>query len=78
MHKESVIQEALKLSEKDRLDVAEALYQSLDLPVDPDADLAWSEEIARRVADIDQGRATLLSWEEARRQIVGNQDAPAD
>jgi putative addiction module component (TIGR02574 family) len=75
--KQSVIAEALRLSEADRLEVAEAVYESLAGPADPDAAELWDTEIARRVADVDAGRATLVPWSEARRRIAGDDDGGA-
>lgn len=75
--KQNVIVDALRLSEAERLEVAEAVYESLDGPPDPGADQAWSAEIARRVTDLDAGRAKLVPWSEARRQIAGDDDAAA-
>ena len=72
--KQNVIAEALRLSEPERLEVAEAVYQSLEGPPDPDAAQAWSAEIERRVQDIDAGRVRLVPWSEARRQIAGDDD----
>ena len=70
--KQNVIAEALRLSEAERLEVAEAVCESLEGPADADA--AWSAEIQRRVAEIDAGRVKLVPWSEARRQIAGDDD----
>ena len=75
--KQNVIEQALRLSEAERLEVAEAVYESLEGPADPGAEQAWSAEIQRRVEDIDAGRVKLVPWTEARRQIAGDDDASA-
>jgi putative addiction module component (TIGR02574 family) len=75
--KQNVIEQALRLSEAERLEVLEAVYESLEGPADPDAEQAWSAEIQRRVEDIDAGRVKLVPWTEARRQIAGDDDASA-
>ena len=69
--KQTLITEALQLSEAERIELAEALYESVEGPADPDAAEAWSEEIARRLSEIDAGRARLVPWDQARRQIRG-------
>lgn len=69
--KQSVIDEAMKLPEEDRLEIAQTLYESVEGPADPEAQELWSREIERRLREIDAGRATLVPWEEARRQILG-------
>jgi len=73
--KQNVIAKVLQLSEAERLEVAEAVYESLEGPADAGAAEAWSVEIQRRIAEIDSGRVTLIPWSEARRQIAGDDDA---
>ncbi len=75
--KQNVIAEALRLSEAERLEVAEAVYESLAGPRDPGADAAWDKEIAQRLNEIDAGQVKLVPWNEARRQIAGDDDAAA-
>jgi putative addiction module component (TIGR02574 family) len=70
--KQSVIAEVLRLSEAERLEVAEAVYESLEGPADAGAEQAWAQELARRMADIDSGRVKLIPWSEARPQIAGD------
>jgi putative addiction module component (TIGR02574 family) len=44
----------------------------LDNPAaaDPKAvEAAWSEEIARRIEDLDSGKAKTIPWEEVRQRI---------
>jgi putative addiction module component (TIGR02574 family) len=73
--KQNVIAEPLRLSEAERLEVAEAVYDSLEGPPDADAEPAWSDEIAQRIADVDAGRVTLVPWSAARRRIAAGGDA---
>jgi putative addiction module component (TIGR02574 family) len=72
--KEQVIAAALKLSEAERLEVAERLYESLDGLGDPASDEAWAKEIERRLKMVDEGKTQLMSWEEARKRIVEGGD----
>lgn len=73
--KQNVIEQALRLTEAERLEVAEAVYQSLEGPADAGAEQAWSTEIQKRIADLDAGRVKLVPWSQARRQIAGDDDA---
>ncbi|MDZ4858231.1 MAG: addiction module protein [Candidatus Hydrogenedentes bacterium] len=66
-----ILQEALKLPAEARAALATSLLDSLDEIIDEDAEQAWDVEIARRIREIDEGRATLVPWSEARRQIIG-------
>lgn len=68
---QNVIAEALRLPENERLEVTEALYESLEGPADPGADAAWAAEIDRRLKQIDSGQAKFSPWDEARRRIAG-------
>lgn len=70
--KDSVIEAALKLSEEERLEVAERMYESMGR--DADYDQGWDAEIQRRIKSIEDGTAKLVPWEEARRRIVGEDE----
>jgi len=63
------MQKALSLSEEERADLACSLIDSLDATVDEGAQNTWEHEIARRVADLDSGRAKTVSWGEVRERI---------
>jgi putative addiction module component (TIGR02574 family) len=64
-----LLQKALALSEEERTALVRSLIESLDEAADQGAERAWDEEISRRIADLDSGRATTVSWEEVRRRI---------
>lgn len=63
-----LLKHALTLSEKERAELASSLIDSLDPTVDPDAELAWQEEIARRLEEIETGKVETIPWEEVRRK----------
>ena len=42
---------------------------SLDHVVDADAETAWAEEIERRVADLESGKAKTVPWENVQGRI---------
>ena len=65
---------ALELSDEDRATLAARLIDSLDRQVDEEAPGAWDREIARRVAEMDQGTVDAVPWPEARRRIRGGSD----
>lgn len=79
MTKQSVIIEALKLAEGERLEVVEALYESLEHPADAAAEQEWADEIATRLRQIDSGQVTLIDWAQVKSQLEkpGN-DATTD
>ena len=64
-----LLQKALSLSEEERAELAGSLIESLDATVDEAADAAWNQEIARRINDLDSGKAKTASWEAVRARI---------
>jgi putative addiction module component (TIGR02574 family) len=57
-------EEALRLSETERAQLAHDLILSLDTETDPDAEAAWDAELARRAQEIESGKAKTVSAEE--------------
>jgi putative addiction module component (TIGR02574 family) len=64
-----ILHEALGLPPEARAALVDSFLDSLDTEVDSDAEQAWREEIERRVADLDGGRARLVPWEEVRERL---------
>ena len=64
-----LLRKALALSEEDRVTMATSLLESLDPAVEDSVEAAWNEEIARRIQDLDSGKAKTVPWEEVRRRI---------
>lgn len=75
-----IIASVLQLPLAARVEIVNALEQSLSDdsiehgPEDPpdEVEAAWSDEIARRIADIDSGRVKTIPAEEAERMIRGD------
>ncbi len=68
----SVVDENGKItpfSEEERAELAGSLIESPDATVDQVAEAAWNEEIARRIEDIDSGKAKTVPLEEVRARI---------
>ncbi|MBI3939371.1 MAG: addiction module protein [Acidobacteria bacterium] len=66
---EALLEEALELSERERAEIAGALLESLEPPLDPEVDQAWREEVARRVAQLEAGGVETIPWEQVRDQL---------
>ena len=66
-----LLKRALALTAEERAELAGSLLESLDgAPDDPKAvEAAWNEEIARRIEDLDSGKAKTVPWEEVRHRI---------
>ncbi len=58
--------DALALSEEERLELAEALFDSLSVEDQARIDQAWRTEILRRMKEVGNGEVELESWEEVR------------
>jgi putative addiction module component (TIGR02574 family) len=59
----------MRLSVPQRAQVAAELLASLDGELDSDVEAAWAEEIARRIEQIQSGRAAGRPWAEVRERI---------
>ena len=64
-----VLQEAVQLSERDRAALAGVLIETLDPVSEPDVEAAWSEEIKRRLAEVDERAVELIRWEDVRAEL---------
>lgn len=74
---EKLLHEALALPEDARLDLAQALLESLEHEhVDQGADAAWSTEAKRRLGDVRSGAVKPVPWEEAEGRIFNPSDGP--
>jgi putative addiction module component (TIGR02574 family) len=64
-----LLKKALALPAEERADLASTLIDSLDATVDEDVEAAWQQEIHRRTADLDSGKAKTVPWEAVRHRI---------
>jgi putative addiction module component (TIGR02574 family) len=65
-----LLKKALSLPPEARAALAGSLLNSLDETVDPCLEEAWSQEIVRRMEELDSGKVKPVPWAEARRQIA--------
>ena len=64
-----LMQEALSLTEEERAELACSLIDSLDPALDEGAEAAWEQEIGRRIAELDSGKAKTVPWKDVRARI---------
>jgi putative addiction module component (TIGR02574 family) len=64
-----LLKKALALPAEARAALAGSLLESLDETVDASPEEEWSQEIARRIAELDSGKVKPIPWPEARRQV---------
>ena len=66
---ESVLNQALELSEEDRELLMVRIGLSLEGLPRAEYDAVWAPEIKRRVAAVDSGEEELIGWDDAERMI---------
>ena len=72
---EKLLKQALSLPEDVRVDLAEALLESVEhMPADEGAAAAWSSEAKRRLEEVRSGAVKPVPWEEAERLIFDPSD----
>ena len=66
-----ILKKALALPPEARAALAGSLLESLDEhPPDSGIEVSWSEEIKRRIEEIDSGKVQLIPYEEVRRRLI--------
>ena len=71
---EQIVEETRKLPPEQLPELIERITLAAHGPIDPKIDQAWQEEVQRRLAEIDSGKAELIPGEVTRakvRKIVG-------
>ncbi len=63
-----LLEQALALSIEEQEALAESLISSLGGKVDEAVVAAWDEEIKRRIAELDSGKARTVPWTEVRQR----------
>ena len=64
---EQVTKEAMDLSPRQKLALAEFLLESADATTDPEAEAAWDAVIHNRIRAIDEGRVAGVAYEDVMR-----------
>ena len=65
---DELLQKAMTLPLKDRAELACSLIDSLDETVDEDAEVAWQQEVVRRMDEIRSGKVKTIPWREVQRK----------
>lgn len=65
---DEVAKDVMELPLPDRLALAEAIFDGVDLVSEAEAEAAWSEEIRERIRAIDEGRVVGIPYEEVMRE----------
>jgi putative addiction module component (TIGR02574 family) len=69
---QELLQKALSLTDEERAELAASLMDSLESGTDSDIDIeiAWQNEVARRLTDLDSGRVKTTDWVELRGRLA--------
>ncbi len=67
-----LLKAALQLSEEERETMIQHLMDSLKGDAPAEVDDSWRREVSRRVKEMKDGTATMVPWDQARRQIAGD------
>ncbi|HYT75822.1 MAG TPA: addiction module protein [Vicinamibacterales bacterium] len=65
-----ILKDALALPTEARAALAGSLLKSLDTEVDEDAEVAWTTEVHRRLAELDSDAVNTIPWAEVRRRLA--------
>lgn len=68
---EQITKDAMDLSSRQKLALAEFLMESADGTGDPEAGAVWEREIQDRIRGIDEGRVVGISYEDVMRAAEG-------
>ena len=62
----ALLEDALRLSDSERAEIAGALLESIEPETDADVEQAWREEVKARVDALDSGQVETVPWEQVR------------
>lgn len=65
----NLLKMALSLPAEERAALANTLLDSLE-PADEFVQAAWDDEVARRIKDLNEGKAVAVPWEELHRELL--------
>jgi putative addiction module component, TIGR02574 family len=66
---QELYREVSQLTEHERAELAGFLLESLEGEPDVSVEVAWAEEIERRVRQLESGEATTIPWEQVRAEL---------
>jgi len=73
--KEQLFKEALHLDDETRAALTGILIESLDTEVEDGVEIAWIEEIERRMESLDAGEVKTVSWDKVKERLFKNMNA---
>jgi len=64
-----LVKTLLRRSEKERLQIATQLFQSIEQRIDPEIENAWRVEIRKRMKEMEKGERKWIPWTVVRQQL---------
>jgi putative addiction module component (TIGR02574 family) len=64
-----ILEEALALPEEDRRRVAEALLDSVPGESEQEIEMAWRDEVLRRIGEVQRGEVEPEPWSEVKKRL---------
>ena len=69
-----LFESALSLDDQDRAELVGLLLSSFEDDADDGVDLAWKDEVSRRVAELDSGVVQMISWSKVKTEAFKARD----
>ena len=69
-----LFESALSLDEQERAELVGLLLSSFENDADDGVDLAWKDEVSRRVAELDSGAVQMTTWPKVRSEAFKVRD----
>ena len=69
-----LFESALRLDDQERAELVGLLLSSFEADADDGVDLAWINEVSRRVAELDSGVVQMITWSKVRTEAFKPRD----
>jgi len=69
-----LFESALSLDDQERAELVGLLLSSFEVDADDSLDLAWKNEVSRRVAELDSGVVQMITWSQVRSEAFKARD----
>jgi len=70
MNKEAIIQEVLNLSEKDKADIANILFESISRGIPSYSEEQWSIELMNRITQFEENTVKYKTWRALKKELT--------
>ena len=69
-----LFESALNLDDQERAELVGLLLSSFEDDAEEGVDLAWKDEVSRRVAELDSGVVQMITWSKVRSEAFKGRD----